>query len=134
MITSAIVELRGMQPTTVTLGIEAVHVVAEAQGELDDVTAGALVGLGWTSPEGDLLRRRDLQEALGGIGAVLREWDELVERVRLQHEAAVSMVMKAESDLAAALGQYAPVDAAMDMESLLMCVRGLVHRLSGLDK
>lgn len=82
LITSATVELRGMQPTSVTLGMEAVRVVAEANGELDDVTAGALVGLGWTSPEGDLLRRRDLQEALGGLGTVLREWSDLLGWVR----------------------------------------------------
>jgi hypothetical protein len=82
LVTSATVELRGMQPTSVTLGMEAVRVVAEAEGELDDVTAGALVGLGWTSPEGDLLRRRDLQEALGGLDSVLRDWDSLLVFVR----------------------------------------------------
>lgn len=82
MVTSATVELRGMQPTRVALGMEAVRVVAEAQGELDEQTAKALEALGWSGPDTELLRRRDLQEALGGLGTVLREWDDLLGWVR----------------------------------------------------
>lgn len=83
MVTSATVELRGMQPTRVTLGMGAVHVVAETRGELDEQTAKALEALGWSGPDTELLRRRDLQEALGGLGTVLRDWDDLMEWVRL---------------------------------------------------
>lgn len=97
IVTSVDVTLRGMQPTKVTLGMGHVHVIAEAQGELDEETAKALEVLGWSGPDTELLRRRDLQDALGGLGAVLREWDDLIGWVRRLHEFNVQLTSEHEA-------------------------------------
>lgn len=88
MVSSATVELRGMQATQVTLGMEYVRVVVEGEGVLDDETATALRGLGWAPPEhvsrleqGDRARRMALQDEMGGLGNELREWDGLISLV-----------------------------------------------------
>jgi hypothetical protein len=68
------------------------HVELAAQGEiiLSEETRRALTMLGWTSPEQlagvskafSEAARVELQEALGGLGTVLREWDDLITIVR----------------------------------------------------
>lgn len=75
------------QPTVIKVEIPAAAFVARGEIELDDPTAGALLAIGWLSPdqaeERELLRRRDLAEALGTTGVVLPDWDTLISAVQV---------------------------------------------------
>lgn len=74
-------------PTVVEVELVLASAFARGEIELDEETAKALEALGWSGPDTELLRRRDLQEALGGLGSVLREWDDLLGVVRRMREA-----------------------------------------------
>lgn len=68
--------------TTITIELPLASAAARGEIELDEETAKALEAIGWLGPNTELLRRRDLQGALGGLGTVLREWDALLGWVR----------------------------------------------------
>ncbi len=88
LVSGGTVAFKAGQGTTVTLGFPlAVMALSGGRGQVDEETATALEALGWSGPDTELLRRRDLQDALGGLGSVvLREWDDLVGWVRALSE------------------------------------------------
>jgi hypothetical protein len=77
-----IVEFKAGHATVIKVEMPKATLAARGEIELDEETAKALEALGWSGPDTELLRRRDLQEALGGLGTVLREWDDLLAIVR----------------------------------------------------
>lgn len=78
------VEFKAGHAATVTLGFPlAVMALSGGRGQVDEETAKALEALGWSGPNTELLRRRDLQDALGGGGAVLRDWETLISAVQM---------------------------------------------------
>lgn len=78
-------------------------------------TAKALEMLGWSGPDTELLRRRDLQEALGGLGTVLREWDSLLEWVRRLADYNTQLLRQEDSRLSALRTALRRDDADWDM-------------------
>jgi hypothetical protein len=110
------VRAKAGEPTMLTVSIPAVNAVARGDIQLDEETSKALEALGWTGPDEMLLRRRDLQEALGGLGVVLREWDELVERVRLQQVSAIGVIQGMEAALREALQAAELADRAKGVD------------------
>lgn len=79
---AGVVEFRAGQATVIRVELLLADAIARGEIELDEDTAKALEAIGWTGPDTELLRRRDLQDALGGLGVVLREWDALLGWVR----------------------------------------------------
>lgn len=77
-VSAATVRFRAGKPTVIEIEMPIAAAAARGEIELDEATAKALEAAGWSGPDTELLRRRDLQEALGGLGTVLREWDDLL--------------------------------------------------------
>lgn len=76
------IEFKAGELTRLKVSMWRVLATARGEIELDEETAKALEALGWSGPDTELLRRRDLQDALGGLGVVPREWDALLDWVR----------------------------------------------------
>lgn len=81
-VTAGTVRFRNGHPTIIEVEMPMAVAVARGEIELDEETGTALRAAGWKSPQFELEVRRDLQEALGGLGTVLREWDALLGWVR----------------------------------------------------
>lgn len=82
-VSSGTVEFKAGHAATVTLGFPlAVMALSGGHGQVDEETAKALEALGWSGPDTELLRRRDLQEALGSPDVVLHDWETLITQVR----------------------------------------------------
>jgi hypothetical protein len=123
------VQTKAGERTTVTLGMPFAGAKATGEVQLDEETSKALEALGWTGPDEMLLRRRDLQEALGGLGAVLRTWDELLQIARAIESDAAGNLEGAKTQLRTALAEFGPQGEEPDWETLMMCVHGVAHRL-----
>lgn len=115
LVSAGTVKFRAGHPTVIEIEIPMAAMAARGDITLDEDTAKALETLGWSGPDTELLRRRDLQEALGGLGTVLREWDGLLTWVRalVNHNAELVARLEGEGDpvltkVAEALGPYAP--------------------------
>lgn len=140
-VSGGVVEFNAGHPTVLKVAMACVSLAARGDIELDEETAKALEALGWSGPDTELLRRRDLQEALGGLGTVLREWDALLEWVRLlvthNGELAKEISSLSEGDevlakVTEALGGYAPSEAKWS--TVIEAVTELSGRMEGLDK
>lgn len=131
LVSGGTVEFKAGQATTVTLGFPlAVMALSGGRGQVDEETAKALEALGWSGPDTELLRRRDLQEALGGLGTVLREWDNLLGWVRRLVEFNEQLLHEREghgdealTKVADALGNQAPSE--IKWSTVIDVVRGL---------
>jgi hypothetical protein len=94
LVSSGTVAFKAGHATTVTLGFpHAVMALSGGRGQMDEETAKALEALGWSGPDTELLRRRDLREALDHFGPADpdADWDALLLCVRgvafrLKHE------------------------------------------------
>lgn len=82
-VTAGTVRFRNGHPTIIEVEMPMAVAVARGEIELDEETGTALRAAGWKSPQFELEVRRDLQDALGGLGSVvLREWGDLLGWVR----------------------------------------------------
>lgn len=137
-VTAVTVRARSGHGTMITVEIPFAAAIADGEVELGDETAKALEALGWSGPDAELLRRRDLQEALGGLGTVLREWSDLLEQARLQATFNGELAKEVSRDdevltrVAAALGRYAPSE--VKWSRVLEEITELAGRMEGLEK
>jgi hypothetical protein len=110
-VTRGTVEFGGGRPTTITVELPLASATARGEIELDEETAKALEVIGWSGPNTELLRRRDLQEALNIGGTVLRTWDQLIEHAKAVADGYTQVVLNEDAALhkvAEALGDHAP--------------------------
>jgi hypothetical protein len=134
-VSGGVVEFKAMHETRITVELPVASLFARGEVELDEETAKALEALGWSGPDTELLRRRDLQEALGGLGAVLREWDDLLDVVRQLGQFiygprdGTSPVL---TKVVTALGRYAPNE--VKWSRVLESIGELAGRMEGLEK
>lgn len=132
---AGVIDFRAGRPTVIKVEVPLASAVARGDIELDEETAKALEALGWSGPNTELLRRRDLQDALGGLGVVLREWPDLVEWVRVLAEHNTELHAQTDSVLhkvATSLGDYAPRE--VKWSTVLEAIGELAARMEGLDK
>ena len=132
MVSGGTVEFKSGELTKLTVSMWRVLATARGEIELDEETDNALIALGWTSPEGDLLRRRDLQEALGGLGTVLREWDSLLVFARKLAEVNTELTESGAERLGALREALSRESGTYD--ECVADVAELVERMRGLDK
>lgn len=129
------VEFKAGHATVIKVDMLLASAFARGEIELDEETARALEALGWSGPDTELLRRRDLQEALNIGGSVLREWDQLVEHAKAVADGYTQVVLNEDETLhkvAAALGGYAPDE--IKWSRVIEAVVELAVRVEGLDK
>lgn len=125
-VTTVTVLAEAMRGTSITVTMPHAQLAARGEITVCERTRQALTALGWTSPEHlagmskafSEAARVELQEALGGLGTLLREWPELLDHVRLmvthnQELAKETSSMENEGDtvltkVAEALGDNAP--------------------------
>jgi hypothetical protein len=80
----------------------------------------------------DLVRRAMVQDALGGLGTVLREWDDLIRLVGELYARSYTGDDVVLSKVAEALGPYAPDE--VKWSRVIEEVRELAARMRGLEK
>lgn len=129
------IEFKAGELTRLKVSMWRVLATARGEIELDEETAKALEALGWSGPDTELLRRRDLQEALNIGGSMLRGWDQLVEHAKAVADGYTQVVLNEDETLrkvAAALGGYAPDE--VKWSRVIEAVVELAVRMEGLDK
>lgn len=117
--------------TVIKVELPLAAAMARGEVELNEDTAKALEALGWVSPsqirevalEASNKTRRDLQEALGGLGTVLRGWSDLLEIVRQM--ATVDECMISNARALVALAVLLDLPATADTEQIEAKVREL---------
>lgn len=132
---SGTIEFKAGEPTRLKVSLWRVTAAARGEIELDEGTAKALEALGWSGPDTELLRRRDLQEALNIGGVILREWGDLLNQANAVANGYTQAVLQEDATLhkvADALGDNAPSE--VKWSRVIEQVGELAARVKGLDK